>query len=71
MSIVGISNFSSAPSVSSAAPSSAASATTESVSIPGSPFAQQVRTTPDSLVVQPQMPPLLFSAVGSLVDETA
>lgn len=51
-----------------------------SVSIPGSPFMLQERTSPGSLVVTPQIPPLLFdsqaetllsSAVGSLIDTTA
>jgi hypothetical protein len=91
MSILGISSYVSAPAVRVASTLSQPSAVTASqvaatapatvsVAIPGSPFAQQVTTTPDSLVVKPQMPPLLFdstaetllsSAIGSLVDETA
>jgi hypothetical protein len=74
----------------STAPSTASSAaalaqagqagSTVSVAVPGSPFVQQLRTSPGSLVVTPQIPPLLFdseaetllsSAVGSLVDTTA
>lgn len=58
----------------------AAAAATMSVAIPGSPFSQQMRVSPGSLVATPQIPPLLFDseaetlltgAVGSLVDTTA
>lgn len=53
------------------ATATAANAGTVFLATPIGPFVPQVHTTPDSLVVQPQIPPLLFSAVGSLVDETA
>ncbi|HEY3808827.1 MAG TPA: hypothetical protein VGL50_02725 [Steroidobacteraceae bacterium] len=58
-------------SVSAMATATAANAGTVFLATPIGPFVPQVHTTPDSLVVQPQIPPLLFSAVGSLVDETA
>jgi hypothetical protein len=75
MSINGISSFTGSAAASVAAPSAGpspvADAGTVFLATPIGPFVQQVRTTPDSLVVQPQNPPLLFDSVGSLVDETA
>jgi hypothetical protein len=49
------------------AQSAATAGATLTVSVPGSSFVEQERTTPDSLVVQPQMPPLLFDSWADAV----